>query len=420
MNNMESVPFVSVIVPVKNERMYIRETLLQLICQSYPKNYFEVLVIDGMSKDETREIVEEFRTQNFEREIKGLREENKSEGKKKFRSSDLNLFTTIRLIDNPKGRRAPALNIGIKEAKGDVVMRVDARAIIPPDYIEKCVGTLIKTGADNVGGVQRPIIQNLKLKIPESALQKENERITFEAKYRTLKIEHRVRTQQAIGIALSHSFGVGSAQFRLGKKSGYVDTVYLGCFRKKIFDKVGLFDEESVVISEDSDMNQRIRDAGGKVYLNKDFVVCYYPRDNFKDFWKLYFRYGGAKAGNLIKRGRLTAWRQLAPPVLLLILVLLPVLGIFNVFFLYQWLVIGVAYIVSDFLVSLRLAYKERMFGIKSPTSKIEDETSTMKQSKFSLFWRLLCVFPVMHFSWALGFWKRLLQRPKRGEYWGF
>jgi len=367
----KNLPFVSTVIPVRNEKESIEQCLEKLINQTYQKDKLEILVVDGISTDGTREIVT--------RESKvGNRE----------------LRIVIKLVDNPKGQRASALNIGIKGAKGDVIIRIDARTIIPGDYIEKCVRTLIETGADNVGGIQKPIVGDLEGDIRKS------------------------KTQETIGIALSHPFGIGNAQFRLGKKSGYVDTVYLGCFRRGIFDEVGLFDEESAVISEDSDMNQRIRDAGGKVYLDKDIVAYYYPRDNLKDLWRLYFRYGGAKAGNLIKRGKLTAWRQVVPPTFLVSLIVFPVLGIFSRPFLYLWFLVGGTYVMADFAVALYLSFKFRGSNPKPTILNTGHRTLSIQQRKLSLFWRLFLVFPTMHFSWALGFWRRLLQRPKVAEYW--
>lgn len=339
---------VSVIIPVRNEQEHIENCLSQLLNQTYHIDKMEILVVDGMSGDRTREIV--------------------------TRSSEIinrKSKVILKLLDNPKGQRASALNIGIKEAKGDVIMRVDARTIIPPDYVEKCVRMLRETGADNVGGVQKPIM------VQSAGLL----------------------TQEAIGLALSHPFGVGNAQFRLGKKSGYVDTVYLGCFRREIFDKVGLFDEKSAVISEDSDINQRIRDAGGRVYLNKDIVAYYYVRDNFKDLWKLYFRYGGAKAGNLIKNKKLTAWRQLVPPTFLMVIVFLALLSVFSFYFLYLLLTILGTYTLADLLVSTYLSVRHK---------------------KLSLLPRLFITFSIMHFSWAFGFFSRLLQSRKSGEYWEY
>jgi glycosyltransferase involved in cell wall biosynthesis len=388
-------PMLSIIIPVRNEEARIEECLNQLTYQGYAKSRIEILVVDGMSKDKTREIVTRY--SEFLNRKSGL---------------------VIRLLDNPKVQRTSALNIGINDAKGDVIFRIDARTIIPPDYIEKCLKTLIEKGADNVGGVQKPIIQGSRFEVQSLRLS---------TGHKKPSIEHRTLTQMAIGIALSHPFGIGDAQFRLGKRSGLVDTVYPGCFRKEIFNKVGLFDEESPIISEDSDMNYRIRKAGGKVYLNKDIVAYYYPRDTFKDLWKLYFRYGGAKAGNLIKRGRLTAWRQLVPATFLLSLIVLPILGISGKMFLYLWFFIVGSYITIDFFLSLVSAFTANISNFLPLVSPIvanpeipSHEWKLSLRQRLSLFWRLQTVFPTIHFSWALGFWRRLLERPKLGEYWGY
>jgi glycosyltransferase involved in cell wall biosynthesis len=377
-------PTVSIIIPVRNEEKNIGECLEKIFNQNYPKDKIEIIIIDGMSEDRTREIIERFKLKVSKEELQ-----------------------VIRIIDNPKKQRASGLNIGIKESRGDVIMRVDARTIIPPDYIERCVRTLLKTGANNVGGAQKPIFQGLRFKFLDSNIEDQDRECTNSVKVRNRipDMEHRILTQQAIGIALSHPFGVGDAQFRLGRRSGFVDTVYLGCFKKDVFNKVGLFDEKAPVISEDSDINYRIKKAGGKVYLNKDIVVYYYPRDNLKELWKLYFRYGGAKAGNFLKH-KVLAWRQFVPPLFSLSLFLLPILGIFDKFFFYLWLLITGVYITTNFLVSFFLTLKYR--------------TLNLKYSKLSFLWQLFFVFPTMHFSWALGFWRRLLQRIKPGEYWEY
>jgi len=335
------LPMVSAIVPAKDEDRYIGGCITQLLEQSYPRRRLEILVVDGMSTDATRAIV-----QGFLRSDHG--------------------FAGIRLIDNPKFQRAAALNAGIRQAKGEIILRLDARSRIPRDYVSKCVQTLVRTGAANVGGVLKPVAAT--------------------------------PTQEAIGLAMSHPLGVGNAQFRLGRKSGFVDTVYPGCFRREIFERIGLFDEDAAVISEDSDLNQRIRESGGSVYLSTDIEVYYYPRETLAGFWKLYFRYGGARAGNFLKHRTFSAWRQLGPPGFLLCVIGSAILSPLNPIFLFLSLALLGAFLLTNLLVSVSQA---------------------LTVGKIQLAGRLFAAYLCIHFGYGLGFLARLFQRPKPGKYWG-
>jgi succinoglycan biosynthesis protein ExoA len=331
-------PRVSVIVPVRNEERYIRACLSQLFDQDYPTELLEIVVVDCLSEDRTREI------------IQGLRDAG--DGQPPGPAAR----PLIRLIDDPGQERTTALNAGIKVATGEVIMRVDARSIVPLDYVRKCVETLDATGADNVGGIQQPIGD--------------------------------APMQEAIGLAMSHPFGVGNAQFRVGKKSGFVDTVYLGTFRRDVFHKIGLFDDDVPVLSEDSDINQRIHDRGGTVYLNTEIRIPYYPRETLKDFIALYFRYGLARAGNLMKHRKLTAWRQAVPPLFVLLLAVLGLLALIRGTFLAAFATVLGTYLLVDVAASAFLS---------------------VRRGKWHLLPRLLAVFPSMHFGWALGFFDGLL-----------
>lgn len=350
-------PRVTVIIPVRNERERILRCLDQILAQSYPKDRLEVLIVDGDSDDGTRELLD-----------RALRDGTVGEVGSEGGPRDLaasNGRPSVRVLRNPKRQRASGLNIGIKAATGDVIARIDARSSVLPHYVEQCVRTLAETEADNVGGVQTPMA--------------------------------RTASQEAIGTVLSHPFGVGNAAFRLGRKSGDVDTVYLGCFRREVFERVGLFDEESIVISEDSDINQRIRQAGGRVYLNANIHAYYEPRETLGAFWRIAFRYGGARAGNLVKHRRLTSWRQAIPPAVVLGLVSLLALSLWDRRLLMPLIGIAAVYLLADAAISLVLSRRRRRWGLAP---------------------RLLLAFPCMHFGWGLGFWTRLLLPQRPGIAW--
>jgi succinoglycan biosynthesis protein ExoA len=334
---VSSDPTVSVIIPVRNEERHIRDCVRNILDTSYPRDRIEIVVIDGRSNDRTCMEVERLRQEGL----------------------------NVHLLDNPKRTPYSGLNIGLSAASGEVIVRVDARSMCPRDYIRRCVTTLLESGADNVGGVQMPMGVSAK--------------------------------QRAIAAAMSHPFGVGNAQFRLGKKSGFVETVYLGCFHRHVFDLVGPYDEDGPVISEDSEMNQRIIRNGGKVYLNKDIVVSYVAKNSLREFWRQYFIYGGARAHSLLRSKRFTAFRQLVPPTFLLSLIFLPVLGFLHWAFLALWFMIVGAYSLLDLAVSASLSIET-----KEPR----------------IFPWLLLAFPCMHLSWALGFFVRLLEGSHPGKHW--
>ncbi len=334
-------PFVSIIIPVFNEERHIGRCLKDVFSQDYPKEKMEVLVMDGMSRDGTRQVAQRF---------------------------------PVRVLDNPRHQRVFALNSGIKNAKGEIVVRIDARTLIPENYVRKCVETLLETGADNVGGVQKPIFGGDIM-------------------------------QKAIGLASCHPFGVGGAEFRLGIKSGYVDSAYLGCFKKEVFDKVGLFDEEAPIMTEDADINWRIKKSGGKVYLNKDIIAHYIPRANLLALWRLYFRYGGARAGFFLKH-KVLRWRQVLPTIYLFAL-------------LFSVIALTGNYITNYAVNYIILFFPAVLAGLYLTADLFPSIVIALRQKDVRFFLPLVLVFPCMHFSWAAGFVWRMMQRPRPGTYWG-
>jgi GT2 family glycosyltransferase len=168
----------------------------------------------------------------------------------------------ISLIDNPKKFTPFALNIGIKEAKGEIIIRMDAHATYEKDYVSKCVRYLKEYNADCVGGILKTI-------------PAENTLIA-----------------KAIALSLSHPFGAGTSRFRIGaKEPKEVDTVFGGCYKKEVFEKIGLFNEK-LLRSQDLEFNLRLKKAGGKILLFPDIVAYYYPQSNFKNFFLHNFQDG--------------------------------------------------------------------------------------------------------------------------------
>ncbi len=230
----ENLPSVSIIIPCRNEEKYIGKCLDSILSQNYPKDKIEVLVIDGMSEDKSKEIIKNYSVK----------------------------VPFIKLLENPKKFTNFAFNIGIKESKSEVIMIMGAHADYKKDYISKCVKYLKEYDADNVGGVMKTLPS----------------KDTIFAK--------------AIAICLSHFFGAGGAYFRTGSKEiRLVDTVFGGCYKKEVFDKVGLFNE-NLLRSQDMEFNLRLKKEGGKIFLAPDIIFYYYPSATLKEFYSHNFEDG--------------------------------------------------------------------------------------------------------------------------------
>lgn len=249
-------PVVSVIIPCLNEEKYIGKCLDSVVANDYPKDCLEILVVDGMSSDGTRDILAQYERR----------------------------YSYMKVLQNPKTIIPAALNVGIKAAKGEIILRLDAHTTYGTDYFSKCVESLQKHNADNVGGV-------LKTVAGEETL-----------------------IAKAIALVLSHPFGVGSSHFRTRvlKEPRYVDTVAFGCFRKEIFDKIGLYDE-ALLRSEDMNFNQRLRGSGGKIMLIPDIVMYYHAKSSVADFVRHTFSNGYWLTYPVRIRKLKFSWRHNAP-----------------------------------------------------------------------------------------------------------
>lgn len=332
-------PFVSLICPIYNEEKHIEKCVESLLAQDYPRDRMEILFVDGMSADRTREILDAFQAK----------------------------YAFIRMFDNP-GRTAPyALNIGIGVSQGEVVMRVDAHSAYPPDYVSRLAESLIRLGADNVGGL-----------------------------WNTLPAAD-TPVCRAIAVASSHVFGVGLSVHKVGAdKVRQVDTVPFGCFRREVFDRVGLFDTE-LTRNQDDEFNGRIIKNGGRIYLIPSVRIDYTARDTIGKAARMYYQYGLFKPLVNKKLGAPATLRQFFPALFVLGIVAGAVWSIFSPVIL--WIYLGVWFLYLLLGVS---------FGVR--------EAGRLKD--WRLVFSLPCVFFVIHTAYGLGYWKGLynvlLRRPFR------
>jgi glycosyltransferase involved in cell wall biosynthesis len=249
---VNELPFVTIALPCLDEERYLEACLRSVLAQDYPPDRVEIMVADGRSTDGTRAIAARLAAED----------------------------PRIALVDNPRRLQAAAMNEVIRRSRGEVIVRMDVHCEYAPDYVRKCVEVLRRTGADNVGGAQRA----------------------------------RAETpfQRALCAALSSPLGVGGARYRSAVAEGFVDTVFLGAFRRRVFEVVGLYDPGAIT-NEDAELNQRIHDAGGRVYLSPEIVVHYAPRDSARRLALQYYRYGRGRARTVLKHRRVLSVRPLLP-----------------------------------------------------------------------------------------------------------
>lgn len=265
---------VSIIVPLFNEEKYINNFIKSLINQTYPLENMEWILIDGVSTDNTKKIIENYIIL------------------KKY---------PIKLLTN-KDRKTPnALNIGISQARGKYIIRLDAHAFFYPEYIEKCVYYLENTNADNVGGIAETTAK------------------TFIGK--------------SISQMLSTKFGVGSSEFRIGNGNKFVDTVPFGAFRRAIFDEIGLFNTK-LLRSEDNDINSRIREHGGKIWLAEDIRFAYFCRETVIGILKMGLLNGNALFHTMRENKKAMNIRHFIPFLFVISLVFLLGASLFSLIFL--------------------------------------------------------------------------------------
>jgi len=288
---------VSIVIPCRNEEMHISQCITSLINSDYPQELMEIIVCDGMSTDSTAELVEELAAKHSS--IVKLENENQ--------------FT-------PHG-----LNLGIEYASGDVIIILGAHAEVYPGYIAKCVEALdAKHEAGCVGGVLESIATD--------------------------------RSSKAISTAMSSVFGVGSAHFRTGLKDGFVDTVAFGAYRKEVFEKIGLFDEE-LLRNQDDEFNYRLISSGFKIYLSKDIKSKYYVRSSFRNLLRQYFQYGYWKVYVNKKHKTITTMRQIVPSLFIVFLVAGFILSWLNTLVFAAYLAVLLVYVISAKIAAIQATW---------------------------------------------------------------
>jgi succinoglycan biosynthesis protein ExoA len=270
------MPLVSIIVPCYNEQATIRLLLDAILEQTYCRQArgvstrqiegLEVIIADGLSTDQTRDKVDSFQKEHPE--------------------------LVVRLVDNPKRVIPAALNCALSAAQGQYIIRLDAHSVPASDYIERCVEDLEAGRGDNVGGVWKIRPQGNGL------------------------------ISRAIAVAAAHPFGVGDARYRYTDEAGYVDTVPFGAFQRDVFERFGYFDE-GLLTNEDYEFNARLRQGGGRIWLDPRIQSTYYARSTLKALAQQYWRYGYWKWRMLRRYPKTLRWRQGLPPVFVLSLIIL-------------------------------------------------------------------------------------------------
>ena len=329
---MENEKKVSVLIPCRNEVQYIERCINSVCSFCQPLGGFEVIVIDGMSNDGTRELLSRLKNQ----------------------------FPELVVIDNPRKIVPSAMNLGIQNAKGEYIVRADARCIHPESYLCDLIELSERTGADNVGGVL----------VPE-----------FNDGY----------AQNAIALAYKSRIAMGGALRDRGDFVGETDTVYGGCFKRKRLLEVGMYDE-SMVRNQDDELSFRLRKMGGKIIQDGRIKIQYYPRNSFWHLFKQFMQYGYWKVSVIKKHPQQASLRHFLPVVLVLSFITLGLLIPFTIYGFYGFLIFSGSYFLAVGLFSFKSAHK--------------------------LSWRLLpgLIFAIflIHISFGIGFIIRSISRPFR------
>lgn len=330
-------PTITVIVPCYNEQATIRGLLDAVLGQTYPLEKMDVIISDGLSTDGTREVIAAFQRERPE--------------------------LPVQVVDNTDRTIPSGVNRAIEAARGEIIVRLDAHSMPYPDYVARCVQTLTEGRGDNVGGVWE------------------------------IRPGASTWAAESIAAAAAHPLGVGDAMYRLAPSAGPVDTVPFGAFRRQLVERIGKYDE-TLLSNEDYEFNTRVRQSGGTVWLDPAIRSVYFSRSTFGALARQYWRYGYWKLRMLRRYPSTLRWRQALPPVFVLSLVGLLLLGL--------WL-----YPVWWLLAAEILLYLSVLFlaGVRA----------AQKRKKPLLVVGLPLAIATMHLAWGSGFlWSLLTSLVKK------
>ena len=314
-------PWVSIVIPCRNEKDHIEAALRSIMAQKRPPGGFEVIVADGMSDDGTRDVL-----------VRLSKEDSR-----------------LRIVDNAGQIVSTGLNAAIREAKGSIIIRMDAHTNYASDYVRRCAEVLKETGADNVGG---PWIARGRGKVGK-----------------------------AIAAAFQSAFACGGARGHDPNYSGPVDTVYLGCWPREIFDRIGMFDEE-LVRNQDDEFNLRLARKGGKIWQSTKIKSWYYPRGSLQALLKQQMQYGYWKVRVIQKHKLPASARHLVPAGFVFSLILLPLASLWSPLARWSGSVLMGVYLTCNIAASVVAAQREG----------------------WKLFPLLPVVFACYHFAYGCGF----------------
>jgi glycosyltransferase involved in cell wall biosynthesis len=312
-------------VPCYNEQKTIHLLLASIYQQTYPREKIEVIIADGLSTDNTRQEIQSF--------------------------CEAHLDLSLKVVDNPQRVIPAGLNKALAAAEGDIIVRLDAHSVPADDYVQRCVEAIEADRGENVGGLWE--------------IQPGDD--TWQAR--------------SIASAAAHPLGVGDARYRVGGNAQEVDTVPFGAFQRSLIDTIGFFDE-NLLTNEDYEFNTRIRQFGGRVWFDPAIRSKYIARSQIGSLARQYWRYGFWKSRMLRRFPGTFRWRQL-PPVFVISLPLLAVLGIWFWWALWILIIEITIYLLALFLVGLQLAIKQR---------------------DFAMIWGVPLAIATMHFSWGTAF----------------